>query len=219
MKKISTIILACICLVALLVVYNEIDERYYGIKANWQCSNEDFENQYYPLYENEILRLKEKHGLDCEYYSERKLRDDGDLGYTFYLYSENYTIKISVANCNRGGTGFYDIEVYYYNENRINEDYSDIKSVAEFSNDITNFMAYDTITESNQFEELYKQAKSSDRKYASNYYHFDNSVGNVGYYVDLNDYDGGYYYLAKYDSSVEKLCHRLKFEGLLKSKQ
>ena len=62
MKKLGIIILVCACLLGLLVVYNEIDERYYGIKANWQCSNEDFESLYYPLYENEILRLKEKHG-------------------------------------------------------------------------------------------------------------------------------------------------------------
>lgn len=217
MKKIGIIILVCVCLLVSFVIYNEIDERYYGIKANWQCSNEDFESLYYPLYENEILRLKEKHGLDCEYHSESKLKDNGDLRYTFYLYSEDYTIKISVANCARGEIGYYDIEVFYYSENRINEDYAVVKSIAEFSNDITNFMAYDTVTESNQFEELYNQAKNSDQKYASNYYHFDNSVGNVGYHVNLNDSNRGYYYLAKNDSSVEKLCHVLTFEGLLKT--
>ena len=214
MKKASIIIFICVFLLLSCIACNEIQERYYGIKANWQCSDEEFENYYVPSYEKEILRLKEVYNLDCEYRSERYLSEHGYLKYTFYLYSEDFTVEMV-----SGASGYYDIVVYYFSEKRLEEDYACIKPLAEFSNDITNFMAFDTVTETNQFEVLYNKAKSSDKKYATNYYHFDNSVGNVGYYVSLNDLDCGYYYLANKDSSVEKPCHRMIFEGLLKTRQ
>ena len=134
-----------------------------------------------------------------------------------YIYSEDYTIVIFLGNSARGEVGFYDLYLYYYNDDRLNGNYDVIKPVVEFANEITNILAYDTQTEENQFEKLYYEALSSDDKFASNYYHFDNSVGNVGYLVFLKPEfsETGYYYMLQKKGSL-KPCFYFRFEGLLK---
>lgn len=216
MKKLVCLILA---LIVFAFIFNEVQERYYSIKADWSCDNQTFENEYCKLYNDEILRLKEKYSLACDYVVQSSTDENGDLAYNFYLYCEDYTIYIHTANCSGGEIGFYGITAYYYGDQRLEGGYSSVKSVAEFLNEITNYMAYDTKDESNQFEILYYQAESSENKYASNYYHFDNYVGNIGYYVDLNENAGGlsagYYYMLQKNSSL-KPCYKFSFNGLLK---
>lgn len=189
-------------------------------KYNWYCDNETFENQYITYCNDEIARLIDKYSLSGNFEYEKDIDDidhDSDLAYDFYIYSEDYTIVIHIANTARGEVGFYRLRLFYYNDDRLNENYDDIKSVVEFANEITNIIAYDTKTEENQFEKLYYEALSSDEKYASNYYHFDNSVGNVGYLVFLKpEFSGtGYYYMLQKKDSV-KPCFYFRFEGLLK---
>ena len=192
----------------------------YSEKCGWYCDNSTFENEYYNYCNDEIVRLMDKYSLIGEFeYEEERYEANGNIRYTFYIYCEDYTIALKIANCNRGDTGYYDLYLFYYNDNRLNENYDVIKPVVEFANEITNIIAYDTKTEENQFEKLYYEALKSDEKYASNYYHFDNSVGNVGYLVNLREDAGGssagYYYMLQKHSSM-KPCYYFKFEGLLK---
>ena len=192
----------------------------YSEKCGWYCNDETFKNEYFNYCNDEIVRLMDKYSLTGAFeYEEKRYEANSNIRYTFYIYCEDYTILIKIANCNRGDTGFYDLQLFYYNDDRLNENYDDIKSVVEFSNEITNIIAYDTKTEDNQFEKLYYEALSSDEKYASNYYHFDNTVGNVGYYVKVGEDAGGlsagYYYMLQKQSSI-KQCYHFTFEGLLK---
>ena len=190
----------------------------YSEKCGWYCNDETFKNEYFNYCNGEIVRLMDKYSLTGAFeYEEKRYEANSNIRYTFYIYCEDYTIALGIANCNRGDTGFYDLRLFYYNDDRLNENYDDIKSVVEFANEITNIIAYDTKTEENQFEKLYYEALSSDEKYASNYYHFDNSVGNVGYLVFLKpEFSGtGYYYILQKKDSV-KPCFYFRFEGLLK---
>ena len=207
-------------LISLLLIFSLLScQPTYSEKCGWYCDNSTFENEYITFCNDEIARLMDKYSLTCNFEYEKDIDDkeDSDLAYDFYIYSEDYTVAIHIANCNLGDTGFYDLRLFYYNDDRLNENYDDIKSVVEFANEITNIIAYDTKTEENQFEKLYYEALSSDEKYASNYYHFDNTVGNVGYLVFLKpEFSGtGYYYMLQKKDSV-KPCFYFRFEGLLK---
>ena len=214
MKKMISLTISFLLIFSLLScqpTYNE--------KCNWYCDNETFENQYITFCNDEIARLIEKYSLTCNFEYENDIDDDDDLAYDLYIYSEDYTVAIHMANCNRGDTGFYHLQLFYYNDDMLNENHDDIKPVVEFANEITNIIAYDTKTEENQFEKLYYEALNSEKKYASNYYHFDNAVGNVGYYVNVGEDAGGtsagYYYMLQKHSSI-KQCYHFTFEGLLK---
>ncbi len=69
----------------------------------------------------------------------------------------------------------------------------------------------------NQFKKLYYEALGTDKKYANNYYHFDQSVGNIGYavYLESKSSSTGYYYMLQKKDSV-KPYYDFRFEGLLK---
>ena len=192
----------------------------YSEKCGWYCNDEIFKNEYFNYCNDEIVRLMDKYSLTGAFeYEEKRYEDSSNIAYNFYIYCEDYTFRIHIANTARGEVGFYNLQLFYYNDDRLNENYDDIKSVVEFANEITNILAYDTKTEENQFEKLYYEALNSDKKYASNYYYFDNSVGNVGYYVkvgkDAGGLSAGYYYMLQKHSSI-KQCYHFTFEGLLK---
>ena len=215
MKKIIVLLISLMQILSLFSC-----QPSYSEKCGWYCNDETFKNEYFNYCNDEIVRLMDKYSLTGAFeYEEKRYEANSNIRYTFYIYCEDYTILIKIANCNRGDTGFYDLQLFYYNDDRLNENYDDIKSVVEFSNEITNIIAYDTKTEDNQFEKLYYEALSSDEKYASNYYHFDNTVGNVGYYVKVGEDAGGlsagYYYMLQKQSSI-KQCYHFTFEGLLK---
>ena len=189
-------------------------------KYSWYCDNSTFENQYITFCIDEIARLMDKYSLSGNFEYEKDIDDidhDSDLAYDLYIYSEDYTVAIHVANTCRGELGFYNLQLFYYNDDRLNGNYDVIKPVVEFANEITNIIAYDTKTEENQFEKLYYEALNSDEKYATNYYHFDHSVGNVGYRVFLKPEfsETGYYYMLQKKGSI-KPCYHFRFEGLLK---
>ena len=215
MKKIVVLLLFVSLIFSLLSCQPSYLDKY-----NWYCDNSTFENEYYNYCNDEIVRLMDKYSLSANFEYEKDMDDDdSDLAHHFYIYSEDYTIVIFLANTARGEVGFYDLQLFYYNDNRLNENYDDIKPVVEFANEITNIIAYDTKTEENQFEKLYYEALNSEKKYATNYYHFDNAVGNVGYYVKVGEDAGGtsagYYYMLQKHSSI-KQCYHFTFEGLLK---
>ena len=214
MKKIIVLLISLMQILSLLSCHPTYNEM-----CNWYCDNETFKNEYFNYCNDEIVRLMDKYCLTGTFVYEEAISYDGDsdLAYNFYIYCEDYTVRIHIANTARGEVGFYSLKLFYYNDNRLNENYDDIKPVVEFANEITNIIAYDTKTEENQFEKLYYEALSSDEKYASNSYHFDQSVGNVGYHVILKpEFSGtGYYYMLQKKDSV-KPCFYFRFEGLLK---
>ena len=145
-------------LISLLLIFSLLScQPTYSEKCGWYCDNSTFENEYITFCNDEIARLMDKYSLTCNFEYEKDIDDkeDSDLAYDFYIYSEDYTVAIHIANCNLGDTGFYDLRLFYYNDDRLNENYDDIKSVVEFANEITNIIAYDTKTEENQFEKLY----------------------------------------------------------------
>ena len=216
MKKIILLLISLLQILSLISC-----QPSYSEKCGWYCDNETFENQYITFCNDEIVRLMDKYCLTGTFVYEEAINYDGDsdLAYNFYIYCEDYTVRIHIANTARGEVGFYNLQLFYYGDDRLNENYDDIKSVVEFANEITNIIAYDTSTEENEFEKLYYEALSSDKQYASNSYHFDQSVGNVGYYVkvgkDAGGLSAGYYYMLQKHSSI-KQCYHFRFEGLLK---
>lgn len=216
LKSLIVIIVFAFIIVAFILVDHFIETRYIN-GVNWNVDNETFESENVVFYNEEILRLMNKYSLDCTLHTEKNYNENGKLIYDFYLYCEDYTIVINMVNGYE--LGFYKIAVYYYNDNRLNNNYNDIQPVVDFANEITNIIAYDTKMNENQFEKLYYDALNSEKKYATNYYHFDNIVGNVGYKVDVRENTGslssGYYYMLQKEH-VAKSCYVFEFDGVLK---
>lgn len=191
----------------------DVNSQYYK-KANWNCDDETFVTKYNDVYYQEIQRLKDHYDLSFSERIDTETNDQGNIDdYTFYLYCEEYTIYLRFSNSHT--IGFYDARLYYYGDGEFPDSYDEFRPLVDFINDITNYVAYDTKTDGNHFEQLYDEAVNSEGGWASDEYHHDSVIGSVSYYVDL-DYSAGYYYMAAKDSSIEKKCYRFDFEGLLK---
>lgn len=176
---------------------------------------ETFNNQYYHLYDQKLQELKNTYQLDCEEIVERK-----EDSCKIYLYTDSYTIVINCSNASIYGA--YLVRLYYYDVNPANlYFYEQQRNLVNFINDFTNYVSFDARTESNQFELLYQNCLTIDKEepiYSSNYYHFDNFIGNVGYIVnfDLEGDQNSYFYKMKKDFDVQMPSVSYSFDGLLK---
>jgi len=101
----------------------------------------------------------------------------------------------------------------------MNEGYSSEQTARELANEITNSFAFDAKTDKNYFKALYDECiknTADETPHASYKYHFDDLIGNVGYYVALNKDNFGYYYKMQKNSDLDILSNHYRFEGLLK---
>ena len=208
---VSVSLMSCGAVVDWLLINLDKNGQYY-LGAGWDCNDETFANEYYPLYYSEIQRLKALHGLECQERVDWDYDTMGNPKVTFYLYCEEYTFRLKLLG---GSIGYYDGYLYYYAEDRSTDKYEEFKPLVEFLNDFTNYAAYDTKTDCNHFEKMFNDAISNGEKYSSFYYHYDSVIGNVGYYVQLTQ-EKGYYYMAEFNSDIEKTCYLFSFDGLLK---
>lgn len=205
-----SIILSITVIVLIGVLMIALDHRWeYYKDTKWNCDTQSFQNDYDTLYENEILRLKEKYELD---YEESVEKTSNMIERS--LYCDEYTILITFVNCETYAK--YDVCLYYYGDESGVGEYEDAAHVVNFINDLTNYVAYDADTEQNRFALLYDEAKASKKSYAYHKIHFDDMIGNVGYGVSLNSEGGGYHYRLCHDEDFQKDSHYFDFEGLLK---
>lgn len=209
--------------VALFMFDYEGDTYYLG--ANWDCNTEAFIAEYQPLYLEEIERLRNKYHLDMEttISAEHVKRSEDSLWkyrLEVYIYDERCSIRLLFTDIEYKNEtqGYYKANLYYYGSENGFGDYEDFKPMVEFLNDITNYTAYDARADQNHFERLYYEAVQNEGKHSSWEIHFDNTIGNVRYLVQLaNENVGGYHYMALKDESIKKNCYHFNFEGLLKA--
>ena len=221
MKKI--IALATFIFVIALLFTSCFDDPHYYDKTGWECDDTTFQSYCYPLYSAKLQQLIDKYSLSCELiaeecHSEEKFKEivHKTTEYEVLLYSDEYTIRITLSNTDNGGGGYYSAYLYYYDIERDNIDYDrDVMTLTSFLSDFTNYAAYDAKSREDSFDVLYETSRNNADGWAHDIIHFDHYVGYVDYIVDLT-YEAGYYYMANKDSSVEKNCYRFQFGGLLK---
>lgn len=224
MKKTSLFV--CICLICSLLFcscssfyYDYIDpilfpeEQYYK-GANWNCELDEFETIYLEIYTQKIEELKEKYSLSFSTKLDIENSTDSDhIKITFLLYCEEYTIRLNLSSST--SIGYLYTYLYYYADNNDYHDYSKLQYLLGFINDFTNYVGYDTKTDKNYFDALYFDALDNEENFATYYYHYDSTIGNVGYIADLNS-EAGYYYMGACELTSDKPCSKFLFEGLLK---
>jgi len=203
---------SCMKAIDWLTINIDKNGQYY-LGAGWDCDDETFANEYYPLYYNEIQRLKTLYGLECQERVDFDTRGDSvNFNVISYcLYSNYYTICLYLNN---NGIAEYNVCLYYFVNDKSSDNHDDLTPLLGFINDFTNYVAYDTRTDCNHFERLFNDAVL-DGKYADYLYHYDSLIGNVGYTVYLSA-PIGYYYMAEFNSELEKSGYRFTFDGLLK---
>ena len=192
--------------VALLFSCNRVE---YYEKSEWHCTQEEFRGHYYDIYTEKIEELKYVYGIVCH-----KEEEFFQKGYYIYLYRDDFTIVIKFLNDN--DLAFYNVDLYYYGDfDASRDDYKKQRSLVNFVNDFTNYVAFDTKTDKNYFESLYNECNKGE-PFASNKYHYDSIVGNVGYDVMLNTDAFSYYYKMQKNNNCIAVCNCYRFEGLLK---
>ena len=208
MKKIISVLLI---FVIFLTSCNRV--QYYET-ASWNCTHDNFQTYYYDLYKAKIAELKSLYNIECEEVEEKSVYESsGREFYEMILFNDEFTIRINFAN--EVELAFYQIYLFYYGDlDASRGDYEKQRPLVNFVNIFTNYVAFDTKTDKNHFEALYYEC-SEGKSYASNMYHYDSAIGNVGYSVALN-IDEGYYYKMQKNDDYVAACNRYHFEGLLK---
>ncbi len=207
MKKICIYII----LFSLLLI-SGCDIEYYWDDIGWLMEDETFYSEYYEYVDNYLGELKERYQV--EYNKETDFSYENSC-ITILLYNENMTIDITLKNENSLADIWFNLYYWSYNIEEL-EDYSIQQKYVDFSDDFLNKIAYDTITSYNCFETLYFEALNIEdgARYGSNIYHFDDFIGNVGYYVKLCSDNSSYYYQYEIDINRVLMCNRYRFEGL-----
>ena len=227
MKEGTKIALSCILstILVLAILFGAVvlffacdteNHRKYFKSVDFVCTAEEFEEEYYPLYYAEIQRLKEKYGLEYQEHIDKTKKHENSVEIDMYFYCEEYTVIIKMDG--GGAYSTYTASLYYYGNGELTPDYEKCSDSVNFLNDFTNYVAYDAITEKNCFSELLEKAKSDEKKFASEYLHFDDFVGYVEYRVNLkpSKKTGGYYYMKEFNKELEKECYYFEFHGILK---
>ena len=146
---------------------------------------------------------------------------DGDNELEIYLYSEKFTIYISATNCG-GIYGSLDVKLCYFGDmDAPISEYSSQQNLIDFINDFVRYVGYDTKHDENDnhFERLYNECVAGEeKKNSARYaYHFDNLVGELGYYVYLNDSSYTYLYQMPIEDDQKIHANCFIFKGLLKT--
>ena len=210
MKSVSSVCKKVICLFLVASLFwclCSCDTDYYK-QTNWQYTDQEFMDLCFPLYLEKVEALKEVYEIECAI----KV-DLMPFGADIYLYNENFTMSLFLAN--RGYCGDCRLELYFYGDDDTLYNYEEQKKYVNFLNDMTIFAAFDTKTE-NRFDSLFAECLEKNETFASDRYHFDTLIGNVGYDVSLGRTQDSYYYMMKGNSEVKIKSNRYRFEGLLK---
>ena len=186
----------------------------YFLETNWNCDNETFLSYYNSLYLDKLQELKEKYNVECKRKTELDHMQYGGVNMCYYFYNESFTLRLELSSDNTLAT--ISSYLYYYGNETPSNEYSDFKNLVDFSNDFINYVSYDAKTDANHFEKLFFEALNDDDLFASENLHHDDTVGTLGYIVQLNSTTGGYYYMMDKNNSLKKENHRFEFQGLLK---
>ena len=206
------IIAICVAFIAgiIVVIYYMFNPDEYYLEPGWDCDEQTFNNDYCELYSKKLEELQSLYQLTHENTLEYEDSENSSK-LTFNMFCTDYTIVIKL---NSSGSIYADL--YYYHTEDISSNLDQIITVLSFINDFINYVTYDSITEYNAFEALVHQAIDNENKFASDIYHSDSIVGNIGYRVNLNEMNHGYYYMILKDTSIEKQSFTFDFHGLLK---
>lgn len=213
MKK-STTILCIILLISFVSSCSCGYDNDYFLEANWNCDNETFLSYYDNLYVEKLQELKIKYNIECEEKKEIETTKKGGISLCYYFYNENFTLRLDLRSHNT--LAMVNSYLYYYGDDAPSNEYINIKNIVDFSNDFINYASYDAKTDSNHFEKLFFEALNSDDLFASENLHHDDTVGTLGYKVQLNSTSNAYYYMMDKNNSLKKENHRFEFHGLLK---
>ncbi len=210
-------IFAIICFIGLgfglMILDSKAQQNYYK-SANWNCdTKEEFLSVYKPLYEEKIDSFVKE-----EFCFEKLIETNEKSGeFNIYYYNDTTTIVFEFFQTTVGFAHF-KVYCYCYATNEMNlQAFEEQKQYIDFINQVINFCAFDVRGDENTFKNLFDESIASSENYASNYYHFDDYCGNIGYGVAVkrnNRYDGYYYKMGKKELVME--ANIFLFEGILK---
>lgn len=200
-------------ILGMFILLHDDDAAEYYLAAGWNCDDETFTTEYYDVCYKKLLHLKDYYGLSFKELIEFKVNDSAENNkIILYFYTDEYTIRFSLIN--DGAIGYYHAYLYYYGDGMGFGEYDAFSPLVEFINSFTNYVAYDTKSEENRFQQLYNEAANNENLFARDEYHHDDIIGSVFYRVNL-DYEAGYYYKAEKNKEIEKKCYLFEFKGLL----
>lgn len=175
----------------------------YEISSGWDCDQATFETEYVEAYMKKIEEIEEKYSLN---FGKKFTKSDdpaNDTDYEIYLYDNINRCFVYFCFDIREKSCLFSayIVLNLSQDHPLEESY--IETTLNFINDFVNFAGYDTKTDKNNFEYLYKELIKNGSKQETNLYNAIKRSKTVGY--------NAYRYNHR-----ESEVYRLSFIGLLK---
>ncbi len=199
------------------------DEYYKG--ADWRYSEENFATEYIPYFEERLKYWFDEYGLSRD--GELKVSDSSNLR-EYYFYSDIYTLHFYLRTGTPGSDGLSSGDctfmlLFFETENSDIYDYSQQKKLVDFLNSITSELAYDAVTQGNEFERLYdlcveKRPSQYESCSYSNIVYDAPYSPDVKYEVSTSDVGWSGLYKMQGDRDIDIKCNKFLFSGLLNPK-
>lgn len=190
----------------------EKEDAYYA-SSKWNCTQQEFRDNYFNLYSEKIESLKKQYQIECEVKSNWVNANCVEIK----AFNRTATLSINLSGEEKDGSlskGKCKINLYFYGDEALLSDYSAQETYVHFLNDLVNYIAYDTKLNENRFETLYHESISQEQKLVFDYYRKRTMGNKVGYMVHRESVFGIYDKSPEIETGI--LCNQYQFQGALK---
>ncbi len=194
------------------ILLQSCGESDYYEGSKWECSVENFHDEYGDAINNAIVELTNKYSITCTH--EVDVSKQGHI--LHYIYNDVFTYYLFFGT-NNGDWGIYEASLYYFGDDKQLKDYSYQKDLVYLFNELTCSFAYRVETDKNMFEEQYIFCIDEQIGGTRTVLHFDEYIGYVEYGVVLDVDNKGYYYQMMKNEDIQVNANYYYFRGLLRS--
>jgi len=175
------VVLQLLVLLSVLLLSGCTNKDDYASQSKWNVDEKLFIEYYKNFYSDLISEKAKLYDINAQ----QKIEFTDDYILKIYYETDDYIIKFRFTNHN----SFAYYKSYYC---RFDSNFEQLISfklheeILNFVNDVNQSVAYDFKGGVDTYKELYQNriTRKGDNSYR---YHFDNSVGNIGYSVSLSD--------------------------------
>ena len=181
-----------IALLAIMWKNEDPPDTSYVDSIPWGVDDVTFDSKYVVAYQTLIENLLTKHNMP---YLKNKSSNNGHL---LRYCTERYMLSVSLFNYDQYDCGYVEVSLKYYNDDiSALFDYDMQEKYLNFMNELFDCIAYESSTETNEFEDLYKSASNSET-YSAGVYFYDDAVDRISRRVGLNKGDSNDYMLENH---------------------
>ena len=176
--------LLAVAVLAIMLKNEDPPDTSYVDSVPWGVDDATFDSEYVAVYQSLIEDLLTKHDMPCF------KNESSNNGHLLEYCNEYYKLSISLFNWEQYDCGYVKVSLYVFNDNVPTLfDYDSQKKYIAFMDDLFDCIAYESSSDINEFDDLYKSAVKSE-SYSAGVSFYDDVVDRISRGVGLHKDSG-----------------------------